>query len=54
MRKFKKLIFVTLTAIGGLLLTLAGVSLINLSQNLILYAGILLIILAGFSYFFMD
>jgi len=54
MIKIKKLIFVSLTAVGGLLLTLAGLNLIQLSQSLILYTGILLVILALFSYFFMD
>ena len=53
MAQIKKLIFVGLIGIGGLLLTLAGFNLIQLSQNLILYAGILLLVIALLLYFFM-
>ena len=51
MGKFKKLIFTILVGLVGFLLTLTGLSLIQLSQNLILYSGIVLLILAGLLYF---
>lgn len=49
--KFKKLILVTLTGIAGLLLTLAGLNLIQLSQSLILYAGMILLLISALIYF---
>lgn len=52
LRKFKKIISVTLTGIAGLLLTLAGLGLINLSLQLILYAGIILLFVAILIYVF--
>lgn len=48
--KLKKVFLVLLVGIAGLLLTLAGFNLIELSQNLILYAGIGLLIIAGLMY----
>jgi len=53
MLKIKKLFFVGVIGIGGLLLTLAGLSLISLSQSLILYSGIGLLVVAVLLYFFM-
>ncbi|MBI4059133.1 hypothetical protein HY404_02750 [Candidatus Microgenomates bacterium] len=53
MRGIKKLIFVGLIGIGGLLLTLAGLNLISLSETLILYAGILLLVVSTLLYFFL-
>jgi len=53
MKNIKKLFFVTILGIEGLLLVLAGFNLIQLSQNLILYSGIALIIISGLLYFFM-
>lgn len=53
MANIKKLFFVGLIGIGGLLLTLAGLNLIQLSQSLILYAGLGLLVVAGLLYFFM-
>ena len=53
MGTLKKIFFVGLIGIGGLLLTLAGFDLIQLSQSLILYSGISLLIVAGLLYFFM-
>ena len=52
MSQIKKLIFVALAGIGGLLLTLAGLNLIELSKDLNLYAGIALLVLAGLLYLF--
>ncbi|HKC14352.1 MAG TPA: hypothetical protein VKC89_00060 [Patescibacteria group bacterium] len=49
----KKLIFTFFIGIGGLLLTLAGFNLIQLSQNLILYSGILLLAISALLYFLM-
>lgn len=49
--KFKKILLVVLTGVAGLLLTLAGFNLIELSQNLILYAGIILLVLTALLYF---
>ncbi|MBI4037046.1 hypothetical protein HY385_01340 [Candidatus Daviesbacteria bacterium] len=51
MLKFKKVILVGLTGIAGLLLTLAGLNLIQLSDSLILYSGLSLLILAILMYF---
>lgn len=51
MGRLKKFILVTLTGVAGLLLTLAGFSLISLSQSLILYAGVILLVLAVLMYF---
>lgn len=51
MGKVRKLLLVALTAVGGLLLTLAGLSLIQLSQTLILYTGIILLVVALLMYF---
>ena len=53
MQKIKKLLFVAVIGIGGLLLVLAGFNLIQLSQTLILYAGLVLLVIAGLLYFFM-
>ncbi len=52
MLKFKKVIFSGLIFLVGLLLSLAGLSLISLSQNLILYSGVGLIGIALLLYFF--
>ena len=49
--KFKKVVLVGLAAIAGLLLTLAGLNLIQLSQTLILYSGIALLVLTFLLYF---
>lgn len=48
---FKKVLLVSLAAVAGLLLTLAGVNLIQLSQTLILYSGIALLALSVLIYF---
>lgn len=48
--KFKKTILFVLTGVAGLLLTLAGLNLIQLSQNLILYAGLTLLVVAALLY----
>lgn len=50
-KQFKKAFLIGLTAIAGLLLTLAGLNLIQLSASLILYAGIILLVVAVLSYF---
>ncbi len=50
MAKLKKLFFVTLSGISGLLLTLAGLSLIELTPTLILYVGIVLLALSAIFY----
>lgn len=47
----KKLIFSILIGVGGFLLTLAGLNLIQLSQNLILYSGILFLVISILLYF---
>ncbi len=52
MNKMKKLFFVALAVIAGLLLTFAGLGLIELSQSLILYVGIASLLLAALLYFF--
>lgn len=44
----KKVISVGLSGFVGLILVLAGVGLITLTQSLLLYAGIVLLILAIF------
>lgn len=49
--KFKKVVLVGLAAVAGLLLTLAGINLIQLSQTLILYSGIALLVLTFLLYF---
>lgn len=46
MRNFKKTLWVGLTGISGLLLTLAGFNLIDLSPQLIKYTGIALLTLS--------
>lgn len=51
MGKVKKTLWVGLVGIIGLLLTLAGIDLIQLSQSLILYSGLALISLAILLYF---
>ena len=53
MQQIKKLFFVGIIGIGGLLLTLAGLNLIQLSENLTLYSGLALLGIAGLLYFFM-
>jgi hypothetical protein len=53
MKNSKKLLFVVILGIEGLLLVLAGFNLIQLSQTLILYSGIALLIISGLLYFFM-
>lgn len=53
MRNIKKLSFALLIGIGGFLLTLAGLNLIQLSQNLILYSGILFLVVSVLLYFLM-
>ena len=53
MANIKKLFFVGVIGIGGLLLTLAGLNLIQLSETLILYSGIALLVTALLLYFFM-
>lgn len=47
---FRKVILVVLTGVAGLLLTLAGLNLIQLSPSLILYAGVGLLIVAVLIY----
>lgn len=53
MGNIKKLLFTAIIGIGGLLLTLAGLNLIQLSQPLILYTGIVYLLLAAGVYFFL-
>lgn len=53
MTKVKKLLFTSLIGIGGLLLTLAGLNLIQLSLPLILYVGLLYLALSAALYFFL-
>lgn len=53
MTKIKKIFFVGVIGIGGLLLSLAGLNLIELSETLILYAGIGLLVIAALLYLFM-
>ncbi len=50
MEKIKKISFAAILGIEGFLLVLAGFNLIQLSQNLILYSGIALIVIAGLLY----
>jgi len=50
MEKFKKLFFAVILGTEGFLLVLAGFNLIQLSQNIILYSGVALIIIAGLLY----
>lgn len=52
MGKIRKLVLLGLTGVAGLLLTLAGINLIELSQKLILYSGASLLVLTGLIYFF--
>ena len=52
MDKFKKLIFALPIGLIALLLILAGLNLVQLSQNLFLYIGILLLLLSAGLYFF--
>lgn len=51
--RFKKIILIILVGISGLLLTLAGIGLIQLTQPLILYSGISLLIMTILIYLFM-
>ena len=51
MGKLKTLTFTVPTLLAGLLLALAGFNLVELSLNLLLYIGILLIILSVAFYF---
>lgn len=53
MKHIKKLLFVAVLGIEGLLLVLAGFSLIQLSQNLILYSGLVMLLVSILLYFFM-
>ncbi len=46
MVKIKKLLFTLLSGISGLLLTLAGLNLITLTNTLILYVGLVLLVVA--------
>lgn len=48
----KKVIIAALVAVIGLLLTLAGLNLIQMSSNLVLYSGVALLILAILQYLF--
>lgn len=52
MGKIKRLVLVSLTGISGLLLTFAGLNLIEISKELILYTGIVLLFVAILSYLF--
>lgn len=51
--RFEKVILVVLTGVAGLLLTFAGLGLIQLTQPLILYSGIALLTMTVLLYFFM-
>lgn len=51
--RFKKIILIILIGISGLLLTLTGLGLIQLTQPLILYSGIALLVMTGLIYLFM-
>lgn len=51
-RRFRKVLLIVLTGVAGLLLTLAGLGLISLTQPLILYSGISLLILTVLFYLF--
>lgn len=46
----KKLVVIMVVGIAGLLLTLAGVNLIQLSESLILYSGVSLLLLTALLY----
>lgn len=52
MGSVKKVLWVGLTGVSGLLLTLAGLQLIDLSETLILYSGVTLLVTAALMYFF--
>lgn len=52
MAKAKKFFFSGLIALVGLLLVLAGVNLIELSETLVLYTGIGALVIAVLLYFF--
>lgn len=54
MARIRKFLSVTLTGISGLLLTLAGFNLIELSKSLILYAGVILLAAALITYIIPD
>lgn len=54
MAKLKRFLSVTLTGISGLLLTLAGLDLIELSKTLIFYAGVVLLAAALITYVLPD
>lgn len=54
MHNLKKTLWVGLTGISGLLLTLAGFNLINLSPELVKYTGITLLIVSILFYFLPD
>ena len=51
MNKFKKVIFALPIGLIALLLILAGLNLVQLSQNLFLYIGVLLLALSAALYF---
>lgn len=51
MHNIKKFFLVGLVGILGLLLTLSGLNLIQLSSNLVLYSGVGLLVLAAVYYF---
>lgn len=53
MFQIKKFFFVSIIGLGGLLLTFAGLNLIQLSQHLILYSGLSLLAISALLYFFM-
>jgi len=53
MVQIKKILLASLVGIGGFLLALAGFSLIQLSQTLILFIGILYLLMAVLIYFFL-
>ncbi|MFA5933370.1 MAG: hypothetical protein WCV81_03870 [Microgenomates group bacterium] len=51
--RFKKVILIVLTGVSGLLLTLAGMGLIQLTPILTLYSGIALLLMTVLLYLFM-
>lgn len=51
-KRFKKALLIILTGVAGLLLTLAGLGLIQLTQPLIFYSGISLLVLTVLFYLF--
>jgi len=53
MKRIKKELFVLVIGIAGLLLTLAGLNLIQLSPTLILYSGVVLLVVSALLYLFM-